>query len=83
MNAALGAAIGGVGVTCALSHQARGALRDGSLVALLSAFAPPSSPVHLVYPAASTAAAKVRAFLELVTTVLRVALANCSGKRRR
>lgn len=81
-DAALGAAIDGLGVTCALSYQVARAIAAGSLVPVLSAFAPAPLPVHLVYPASSTAAAKVRAFLAMATPGLRNALGGRGGKRK-
>jgi DNA-binding transcriptional LysR family regulator len=73
-EAAIGAAVDGLGVTCALSYQVAQPLRDGTLVALLEPFAPAPLPVHLVYPAASAATAKVRAFLDAATPALRAGL---------
>jgi DNA-binding transcriptional LysR family regulator len=81
-EAAIGAAVDGLGVTCALSYQVARALRDGTLVALLEPFAPAPLPVHLVYPAASASTAKVRAFLDIATPALRVALGTAAGSRR-
>jgi DNA-binding transcriptional LysR family regulator len=76
LEAAVGAAVAGVGVACALSYQVDGELRAGTLVALLTGFAPPPVPVQVVYAAGSTAAAKVRAFVELATGGLRRRLAT-------
>ena len=81
-EAAIGAALDGLGVTCALSYQVARALRDGTLVAVLESFALPPLPVHLVYPAASAATAKVRAFLDVATPALRAALGTGRGPRR-
>jgi DNA-binding transcriptional LysR family regulator len=81
-EAAIGAAVDGVGITCALSYQVARPLRDGTLVALLEPFAPAPLPVHLVYPAASASTAKVRAFLDVATPALRAALDTGAGARR-
>jgi DNA-binding transcriptional LysR family regulator len=73
-EAAIAAAIDGHGVTSALSYQAASAVRAGRLVLLLEAFEPAPVPVHLVYPAGSTSAAKVRAFVALAVPRLRADL---------
>jgi len=81
-EAAIGAAVDGLGVTCVLSYQVAWALRGGSLVAVLERFAPAPLPVHLVYPAASASTAKVRTFLDTATPALRAALGTDSDTRR-
>jgi DNA-binding transcriptional LysR family regulator len=73
-EAAVGAALAGVGVTAALSYQVADAIAAGELVALLPKFEPDPIPVQLVYPAGSTTTAKVRAFLALATPGLRAVL---------
>jgi DNA-binding transcriptional LysR family regulator len=73
-EAAIASAVDGVGVVRALSYQVQAALRSGALVRLLPSFEPAPLPVHLVYPAASAAVAKVRAFVDLATPTLRSAL---------
>jgi len=73
-EAAIRAAIDGVGVTLAMSYLVAPELRSGRLVRLLTAYEPPPLPAHLVYPAASARAAKVRAFVELATPRLRALL---------
>ena len=86
-EAAIASAIAGRGITCALSYQVAAALRTGELVALLTAFEPEPSPVHLVCPAGSMTVAKVRAFVDLAAPRLRAALAQAaqaapSGRRQ-
>src|SRR5262249_32123513 len=49
-GAAIGSAVGHVGITCALSYQVAEHLESGALVRLLGAFEPPPMPVHIVYP---------------------------------
>ncbi len=73
-QAALGSAIDGQGVVSVLSYQAAAALRDGALVRLLAAYESEPLPVQLVHPARSAGSAKVRAFVELATPMLRHAL---------
>ena len=80
---AIGSAVAGQGITCALSYQVAEQLRAGTLVPLLVPFEPAPWPVHLVYPARSTASAKVRAFVEMATPALRRALGERSKTRRR
>jgi DNA-binding transcriptional LysR family regulator len=79
-DGAIGAALGGLGITCALSYQVRPAVRSGALVALLVAFEPPPLPVHLVYVASAARTAKVRAFVELATPRLRGVLGEQTGR---
>jgi DNA-binding transcriptional LysR family regulator len=81
VDAAIRSAVGGAGVTCALSYQVAQHLASGALVRLLAAFEPPDFPVQLVYPTTSARTAKVRAFVELATPRLRALLAERSGRR--
>jgi len=74
-DAAIGSALDGRGVTCVLSYQIESELRDGRLVRLLQSFEPEPLPIHVVYPAASAASAKVRAFVDLAVPRLKAALA--------
>jgi DNA-binding transcriptional LysR family regulator len=46
-------------------------LQDGRLQALLSAFAPPALPVHVVHREGRQASQRVRAFLDLAIEQLR------------
>lgn len=79
-DAAIGSAVAGRGITCALSYQVEAELRAGTLVEVLAEFAPPPVPVHLVYPAGSVLAAKVRAFVDFALPRLRKALASGSPR---
>jgi DNA-binding transcriptional LysR family regulator len=74
-DGAIGSALDGRGVTCVLSYQIESELRDGRLVRLLASFEPEPLPIHVVYPAASAASAKVRAFVDLAVPRLKAALA--------
>jgi DNA-binding transcriptional LysR family regulator len=80
-QAAIGSAIDGHGVTCALSYQVADAIRAGELVAILTEYEPEPWPVHLVHPARSSASAKVRAFVEMATPPLRAALGQPELRR--
>jgi DNA-binding transcriptional LysR family regulator len=73
-EAAVDAAIAGLGVTRVLSYQAAKAVADGSLVELLRDFEKPPSPVHLVYLPQGLPPLKFRAFLDFATPRLRAAL---------
>jgi len=70
-EAAIASALDGHGITCALSYQVADAVRTGRLVRLLAAHEPPPFPVHLVCPAGSITAPKVRAFVDLAVPWLR------------
>lgn len=67
-DAAIAAAIDGVGIARVLSYQALDAIAAGQLVAILGEFAPPSLPVHLVYQANRRASVNVRAFIDAART---------------
>ncbi len=58
------AASQGEGITIALTYMVADALRAGTLVPVLEAFAPPAVPVHLVHSDARLTAPKLRAFLD-------------------
>jgi DNA-binding transcriptional LysR family regulator len=63
-DAAVAAAVDGVGIARLLSYQAMDAIADGKLVPLLNDAAPPPVPVHLVYQANRRASVNVRAFID-------------------
>lgn len=73
-DASVASAVDGRGITRVLSYQVEAELRDGRLVRVLEAFDAEPIPVHVVYPAASVGAAKIRAFVDLVVPALRAAL---------
>jgi DNA-binding transcriptional LysR family regulator len=72
--AAIGSAVSGIGITCALSYQVAEQLERGALVRLLVGFEPPPMPVHLLCPPTGARIAKVRAFVELAAPRLRAIL---------
>ncbi|MCC7273106.1 MAG: LysR family transcriptional regulator [Alphaproteobacteria bacterium] len=84
-EAAVDAAVSGLGVTRVLSYQAEAALRAGSIRRVLAAFEPPPSPVSLAYPQGRFLPAKVRAFLDFAAPRLRRSLAalDATGRRLR
>ncbi|KWT69513.1 Transcriptional regulator, LysR family [Hyphomicrobium sulfonivorans] len=64
-DAAVAAAIAGVGVTRVLSYQAHQALQDGRLMPVLQRFDDTPIPVHLVYRRARAHNPRVQAFIQL------------------
>ncbi len=73
-DAAIGSALDGCGVTCVLSYQVDDHLREGRLVRLCPSFEPEPLPVHVVYPAASSASAKLRSFMDIAVPGLKASL---------
>ena len=67
-DAAIGHAVLGGGLTMALSYQVADAVRAKRLRIVLAEFEPPPLPIQVVYPTTRLLSAKVRAFLELITT---------------
>jgi DNA-binding transcriptional LysR family regulator len=74
-EAALDAAIAGVGITRVLSYQAAGAVGDGRLAILLREFEPEPSPVSLVHTGQGALPLKLRVFLDFAAPRLRARLA--------
>jgi DNA-binding transcriptional LysR family regulator len=70
-EAAVDAALAGLGIVRVLSYQVIDQLRSGKLVSLLEAFAPQPIPVQLVYAGKGMLPIKVRAFLDWMTPRLR------------
>jgi DNA-binding transcriptional LysR family regulator len=71
-EAAVAAAVAGLGITRVLSYQAVEAMRAGTLVAVLRDFEPPPWPVNLVYPASGRLLPlKLRAFLDFASPRLK------------
>jgi DNA-binding transcriptional LysR family regulator len=70
-EAALDAAICGVGLTRLLSYQAADAVQSGKLVVVLRKFEPPASPISLVYVRERRVSGKLRAFLDFAAPRLR------------
>ncbi len=75
-NAAIDAAIAGVGVTRVLSYQIAEAQRIGALQVVLQAYEPPPWPVQLVYARQGRLPVKLRAFIDEVVPALRERLLN-------
>lgn len=73
-DAALAAAVGGLGITRLLSYQVAEPVRDGRLSLLLQDYEPEPVPVHVVHREGRHGSRKVRAFLDLAIDRLRTRL---------
>ncbi|TPI59776.1 LysR family transcriptional regulator [Mesorhizobium sp. B3-1-7] len=75
-EAALDAAIAGLGLTRVLSYQADTAVRAGALRVVLEPFEPPPWPVSLVHAGQGRLPVKLRAFLDFAAPRLKERLAR-------
>ncbi|MER9582492.1 LysR family transcriptional regulator [Mesorhizobium sp. M0276] len=75
-EAAIDAAIAGVGLTKVLSYQIEAALRSGTLRVLLEEFEPAPWPVNLVHAGHGLLPVKLRAFLDFAAPRLKERLAR-------
>ena len=73
-EAAIAAAVAGVGITRVMSYRMENASRAGALQIVLEAFEPTPRPVSIVYPEQRLLPLKVRAFLDWATPRLKVRL---------
>jgi DNA-binding transcriptional LysR family regulator len=73
-DAAIDAAIAGMGLARANSYQIVDHVRRGALVLTLEAFEPPPRPVSLIYNSHARLPLKLRAFIDFVTPRLRARL---------
>jgi DNA-binding transcriptional LysR family regulator len=78
-EAAIDAAISGVGITCVLSYQVEVALRAGSLQLVLQSFEPATIPVSLLHSSQGRVPLKVRALLDFAAPRLRKRLLNAAA----
>lgn len=78
-EAAIDAAIAGVGITRVLSYQTAGAIRAGTLAIALEPFEPPPSPINFVYGGGRLVPLKLRAFLDFATPRIKARLAEGAG----
>jgi DNA-binding transcriptional LysR family regulator len=74
-EAAIEAAIAGVGITRVMSYKMQAAKRAGTLVTRLEEFELEPLPMHIVYAERKPAPRKLRAFLNWVTPRLKARLA--------
>ena len=70
-DAAIAAAVLGLGLTRVLSYQVADALRDGRLVRVLVDEEPPAVPASLIYPGQGRLPMKTRAFIDFAVGRLR------------
>jgi DNA-binding transcriptional LysR family regulator len=73
-EAAIDAAIAGVGLTCVLSYQVEGALRAGLLALVLRRFEPAPIPVSFLYQGQGRMPLKLRTLLDFASPRLRARL---------
>lgn len=84
-DAAIEAAILGLGLTRVLSYQVAGALQEGRLECVLVDEEPPAVPASLIYPGQGRLPMKTRAFIDFAVGSLRdrlSALDTASGRER-
>jgi DNA-binding transcriptional LysR family regulator len=67
-DAAIGHAILGGGLTMALGYQVLDAVKAKRLRVVLEDFEPPPLPIHVLYPSSRLLNARVRAFVDLLTS---------------
>ena len=77
-EAAIDAAIGGVGLTRVLSYQAEAAVRSGALAVVLEDCEPPPLPVSLVHSGERLLPLKLRAFLDFATPRLKARIVRAT-----
>jgi len=73
-DAAIAAALLGLGITRVLSYQVADALRAGRLVGVLAEEEPPAVPASLIYPGQGRLPMKTRAFIDFAVGQLRTNL---------
>jgi DNA-binding transcriptional LysR family regulator len=73
-EAAIDAAVAGLGITCVLSYQVESALRAGELKLILESFEPAPIPVSLLYASQGRLPLKLRALLDFASPRLRARL---------
>lgn len=73
-DAAIAAAIEGLGLARVLSYQLADALREGHLVRVLADDEPPAVPASLIYPGQGRLPMKTRAFIDFALSRLRARL---------
>lgn len=73
-EAAIDAALSGLGITCVLSYQVESAVRAGGLKLILEPFEPAPLPVSLLYASQGRLPLKLRALLDFATPRLRARL---------
>ena len=79
-DAAIAAAVAGLGLTRVLSYQVADALQDGRLVRVLGDHEPPAVPASLIYPGQGRLPMKTRAFIDFAAGRLRERLSALDSK---
>jgi DNA-binding transcriptional LysR family regulator len=79
-EAAVDAAMHGIGVARVFSYHVADALQTGTLILLLQAFEPPPLPVSLVYTPSPRLPLKLRIFLDFAAPRLKARLAAAPGE---
>jgi DNA-binding transcriptional LysR family regulator len=79
-EAAMDAAIAGVGVTRVLSYQAAQAIADGKLQVVLSSFEPAPLPVSIIYADQNMLPLKTRSFIDFAAPRLRARLSQLADR---
>jgi DNA-binding transcriptional LysR family regulator len=80
-DAAIDAAISGVGLARVLSYQIASPIRSGELVVVLRDFEPPPWPVSLLFAGQRLLPQKVRAFLDFAAPRLKAQLSRIGAER--
>lgn len=78
IEAAIDAAVAGMGLARVMSYQIVDHVRQGALAIMLEAFEPAPRPVHLVYNSRSRLPLKLRAFIDFVAPRLRQRLVEAA-----
>lgn len=78
-EAAIDAAVAGVGLTRVLSYQVAAALAEGRLAIVLEDYEPAPSPVSLVFGGGPPLPLKLRAFIDFAAPRLKARLAACAA----
>ncbi len=78
MEAAIDAAVAGIGMARAMSYQVVDHVRAGNLAIALEAFEPPPRPVQLLYNAQPRLPLKLRAFVDFMAPRLRQRLKDAA-----
>jgi DNA-binding transcriptional LysR family regulator len=70
-EAAIDAAISGLGITCVLSYQVTQHIAAGTLRCILAHYEPPLLPIHVLHPSGGHVSSKVRLFIDAAVAELR------------
>ncbi len=73
-DAAIEAAMQGLGIIRVLSYQVKALISDNKLVPVLEAYQPQPQPVHVIYRQVKFQASRIKTFIDLLTDSLRATL---------